>query len=87
MKSKKVFLLLNGSPPTIVPNISNYDVICATDGAYQYLKENNITIGIITDGRSIQQRSKLEALGLYEYTNQVVISEEIGSEKPNLKNY
>ena len=42
MKTKKVFLLLNGLPPSIVPNISNYDVICATDGAYQYLKENNI---------------------------------------------
>lgn len=42
MKTKKVFLLLNGLPPAIVPNISNYDVICATDGAYQYLKENNI---------------------------------------------
>ena len=42
MKTKKVFLLLNGTPPNTVPNISNYDVICATDGAYQYLKENNI---------------------------------------------
>tara|TARA_R110002126_G_scaffold181187_4_gene330036 strand:+ start:46299 stop:46904 length:606 start_codon:yes stop_codon:yes gene_type:complete len=43
MKAKKVFLLLNGEKPKEVPNTSNYDVICATDGAYQYLKENNIT--------------------------------------------
>jgi thiamine pyrophosphokinase len=43
MKTKKVFLLLNGEKPKEVPNTFNYDVICATDGAYQYLKENNIT--------------------------------------------
>lgn len=42
MKAKKVFLLLNGEKPNGAPNTSNYDVICATDGAYQYLKENNI---------------------------------------------
>ena len=43
MKTKKVFLLLNGEKPKEVPNTFNYDVICATDGAYHYLKENNIT--------------------------------------------
>ncbi|MDG1226973.1 MAG: thiamine diphosphokinase [Polaribacter sp.] len=48
MKTKKVFLLLNGLPPSIVPNISNYDLICATDGAYQYLKKNNIKTDFIS---------------------------------------
>ena len=43
MKTKKVFLLLNGEMPKEIPNTSNYDFICATDGAYKYLKENNIT--------------------------------------------
>ena len=42
MKTKKVFLLLNGEKPKKLPNSSNYDLVCATDGAYQYLKENNI---------------------------------------------
>lgn len=42
MKQEKVFLLLNGEPPVKVPNISKYDIICATDGAYQYLENNNI---------------------------------------------
>lgn len=42
MKTKKVFLLLNGETPKEVPNTSKYDIICATDGAYQYLKDNNI---------------------------------------------
>ena len=48
MKTKKVFLLLNGTPPNTVPNTSIYDVVCATDGAYQYLKENNIKPDFIT---------------------------------------
>ena len=38
MKNKKVFLLLNGELPKEIPNTSKYDVICATDGAYKYLK-------------------------------------------------
>ena len=48
MKTKKVFLLLNGTTPNTVPNTSIYDVVCATDGAYQYLKENNIKPDFIT---------------------------------------
>ena len=43
MKSKKVFLLLNGEPPKTIPNLSKYDVICATDGAYHFLEKHNIT--------------------------------------------
>ena len=42
MKTKRVFLLLNGEKPKNLPTISDYDLVCATDGAYQYLKENNI---------------------------------------------
>lgn len=44
-------------------------------------------MGLITDGRSIQQRAKIKALGLNKYLSNIVISEEIGSDKPNLKNY
>ncbi|MGY8908640.1 MAG: thiamine diphosphokinase [Flavobacteriales bacterium] len=47
MKTKKVFLLLNGETPNEVPDISNYDMICATDGAYQYLKKHNISPNFI----------------------------------------
>lgn len=42
MKNKKVFLLLNGEKPKEVPNFSVYDLICATDGAYLYLKKHKI---------------------------------------------
>ncbi|MFK8058948.1 MAG: thiamine diphosphokinase [Polaribacter sp.] len=59
MKTKKVFLLLNGETPNVVPNTSKYDVICATDGAYQYLKENNITPNFIAgDFDSLQEIPK-----------------------------
>ena len=47
MKIKKVFLLLNGETPNEVPDISKYDMICATDGAYQYLKKHNISPNFI----------------------------------------
>lgn len=52
-----------------------------------YLNENSIQIGIITDGRSIQQRNKIKALNLEKYTNLIVISEEFGTEKPSVANY
>lgn len=42
MKMKKVFLLLNGEKPKKLPDFHDYDLICATDGAYQYLKKNKV---------------------------------------------
>ena len=53
------------------------------------LKEKGYVVGLITDGRSVQQRNKIAALGLYQYIDNknIVISEEIGSSKPSLFNY
>lgn len=53
------------------------------------LKATGYIIGLITDGRSLQQRNKIEALGLHKwiYDEDIVISEEFGSEKPCLANY
>lgn len=48
MKSQKVFLLLNGEAPKKLPDLFNYDLICATDGAYQYLKKHHITPNFIS---------------------------------------
>ena len=42
MKLSKVFLLLNGEAPKTIPNLSEYDIVCATDGAYKFLNEKNI---------------------------------------------
>lgn len=53
------------------------------------LKAEGVRIGLITDGRSVQQRNKIEALGLSRWIDEkdMVISEEFGSEKPALANY
>ena len=53
------------------------------------LKSAGCVIGLITDGRSVQQRQKIEALGLHRWISDedIVISEELGSEKPNPANY
>lgn len=42
---------------------------------------------VITDGRSETQRNKLQALGIIDLLSSIVISEEIGSEKPSTANY
>lgn len=42
MKSKKVFLLIDGERPNKIPDLSGYDLVCATDGAYRFLLENQI---------------------------------------------
>ena len=53
------------------------------------LQVEGVHIGLITDGRSVQQRNKIEALGLGRWIDEkdMVISEEFGSEKPALANY
>jgi putative hydrolase of the HAD superfamily len=51
------------------------------------LKQQGIKTGIITDGRSLTQRNKLIALGIDNLFEQIIISEEIGSEKPALVNF
>ncbi|MGL1889047.1 MAG: thiamine diphosphokinase [Reichenbachiella sp.] len=48
MKTNKVFLLLNGETPCELPDLTSYDLICATDGAYQYLEKNKITPDFIS---------------------------------------
>lgn len=68
------------------PNISlSEDTVRVLD----MLKANGCVIGLITDGRSVQQRNKIEALGLNRWiaNDDIVISEEFGCEKPSLANY
>jgi thiamine pyrophosphokinase len=48
MKLEKAFLLLNGDAPKELPNLKEYKMVCATDGAYQFLKENNVTPNFIS---------------------------------------
>lgn len=68
------------------PNISLSETVVS---ALNSLKSSECIIGLITDGRSLQQRNKVEALGLNRWIKDedIVISEEFGSEKPALANY
>lgn len=55
MKTKKAFVLLNGAKPSIFPDFSKYDIVCAIDGAYNHFEKNNIVPDLITgDFDSIQ---------------------------------
>lgn len=57
MISNKAFLLLNGSEPSVLPDLSIYDIICVTDGAYDFLHSKNIRPDIVTgDFDSIKAR-------------------------------
>ncbi len=59
-------------------------------GAYNVLlqiKDAGGYLSILTDGRSQSQRNKVMALGIYDLIDQLLISEELGTEKPNEANY
>ncbi len=53
------------------------------------LKAAGSVIALITDGRAVQQRNKIAALGLNRWVadGDIIISEETGSEKPAEDNY
>ncbi len=52
-----------------------------------FLKDKGFNLGLLTDGRSVQQRNKIKALNLTQWFSEIIISEEFGSEKPNINNY
>lgn len=54
-----------------------------------YLITHGKILGLITDGRSITQWNKIRALGLSQwiFTENIIISEEFGSSKPDVRNY
>ena len=69
-----------------IPNIKlDVSVICTLSK----LKSQNFVMGIITDGRTITQNNKISALGLSKFIDDenIIISEDFGSEKPSEKNY
>jgi len=67
-----------------IPNIKMH---LGFDVLLQKLKKNNYNLGVITDGRIIQQRNKIHSLGLEQFVTEIVISEEFGSEKPDIRNF
>lgn len=71
---------------THVPAIELETTTIATLDA---LAANGKILGIITDGRSLTQRNKINALGLSRWfaDDDIIISEEFGSSKPDVRNY
>lgn len=55
-----------------------------TTSTLSYLKNFGKT-GLITDGRSLTQRNKIKALGIENYFDKILISEETGNSKPDLR--
>ena len=82
---------------TIIPHYltlyrSHYPTISLSDGVEETLNElkhRGITLGLITDGRSISQRNKIKALGLDRWfdNENIIISDETQSEKTEEPNF
>jgi len=51
------------------------------------LKKAGHQLGLVTDGFSVTQRNKIQALDIESIFDLIVISEEFGSEKPNEANF
>ncbi|MBJ7882699.1 HAD family hydrolase [Gelidibacter salicanalis] len=66
------------------PDIHVFDGVIET---FEAIKSKNGKIGIITDGRSKTQRTKIKCLGIAKYIDELIISDEIGSEKPSKTNF
>ena len=69
-----------------IPDIKLYD-----DAKYiiEALYNNGIKLGMITDGYKITQRNKLEVLGISDYFDCIVVTDELGREfwKPHKRPY
>lgn len=58
-----------------------------TKNVLTFLVNNKIKLGLITDGFSTTQRNKLKALGIIDIFELIIISEEVGTNKPDIINY
>lgn len=54
---------------------------------FDAIKAKNGKIAIVTDGRSKTQRAKLQSLNILSYLDTIIVSEEIGTEKPSEANF
>lgn len=69
-----------------IPTISLSDGV---EDTLNELKHRGVILGLITDGRSVGQRNKIKALKLDRWFDDedIIISEEFGSEKTDEKNF
>ncbi len=66
------------------PNIQLFDGVSAV---LTTIKNKKGRTGIITDGRSHTQRAKIKSLEITDLIDKIVISDDIGTEKPSLANF
>ncbi len=66
------------------PDIKLFDCV---QSIIEKIKAKNGKVCIITDGRKTTQINKITSLNLSNVINEVIISEELGTEKPCQKNY
>ncbi|SDE76190.1 putative hydrolase of the HAD superfamily [Pricia antarctica] len=69
---------------THVPSLQPFKGVLDT---LAQIKAKKGKIGILTDGRKTTQRAKLKALDIIDRVDKIVVSEEVGSEKPDERNY
>lgn len=86
--------IANKSGATIEEILESYRThipdITLSNGAFQLLNKLisiEVKLVLITDGRSTTQNNKIDALGIRGFFNQIIISEEIGSKKPDMANF
>ncbi len=48
MKKKKAFILLNETKPPTLPYLSQYNIVCTIDGAYNHFESKNIVPDLVT---------------------------------------
>lgn len=65
-------------PKCAVPKPNLYNVL-------DYFIDKNIKIGIVTNGNSAFQNTKIDKLNLRKYMKTIIISEEVGIRKPDPK--
>lgn len=82
LPTEKLLSIYRNHKPSIHLSSGVFDVL-------NVLSKSSCVLGLITDGRSVTQRNKIEALGLYRFLcdGDIVISEDFGFEKPSEKNY
>lgn len=65
----------------------NINLKAGAESLLKLCKDRGYVLGLISDGRSITQRNKLNATSIEELFDEIIISEEFGSEKPDERNY
>ncbi len=87
IKFSKVSLTVSNLLSIYRNHVPNIELLSDRKEILDSLKSKGCKMGLLTDGRSEQQRNKIEALNIEHYFEGIVISEEFGSEKPNESNY